>query len=449
MATPISASPTPIAGHSHGRGALSLPPSARRRVRLILAALVVPLAVLTLIGIIYCWPNQEIIQQPLVAEGSTLVTGEVTHIGATDKYGQTPVEMRTAGKKVALSVPLEIVENGLAVGDKVRAIYTPNTADYLPLDSAHQLDSAQQSEGAKADLPPEEAGDTAAAGSYVFADFVRGVPMLLLILLYLLVVAVVARGKGLAAMLGLFVSLGVVVLFMMPALLSGENAVLVVVLSAGAMMFASIYLAHGVSIRTTTAILGTFAGLIITGFTAWLTIGQAKLTGTFSHESLLISGMVPGISMQQILLAGMLLAGLGALNDVTITQVSTVWELHAANPHATRASLIRQGMTVGRDHIASTVYTLAFAYVGTALPLLMAASFIDRGFIDFLLVGEISEEIVRTLVASIGLVLAIPLTTVISAFLAPVAPAQLPVVPPSAAQPSPQLPPSIKLHAEK
>lgn len=461
MATSVSASSTPIASHSHGGGALSLPPSARRRVRLILAALVVPLAVLTLIGIIYCWPNQEIIQQPLVAEGSTLVTGEVTHIGATDKYGQTPVEMRTAGKKVALSVPLEIVENGLAVGDKVRAIYTPNTADYLPLNSTNQ------SEAAKADLPPEEADDTSAAGSYVFADFVRGVPMLLLILLYLLVVAVVARGKGLAAMLGLFVSLGVVVLFMMPALLSGENAVLVVVLSAGAMMFASIYLAHGVSIRTTTAILGTFAGLIITGFTAWLTIGQAKLTGTFSHESLLISGMVPGISMQQILLAGMLLAGLGALNDVTITQVSTVWELHAANPHATRASLIRQGMTVGRDHIASTVYTLAFAYVGTALPLLMAASFIDRGFIDFLLVGEISEEIVRTLVASIGLVLAIPLTTVISAFLAPVAPAQPPAVPPSAAQneaslaaeqpnvplarpqSSPQLPLSIKLHAEK
>ena len=123
-------------------------------------------------------------------------------------------------------------------------------------------------------------------------------------------------------------------------------------------------------------------------------------------------------------LCGMLLAGLGALNDVTITQVSTVWELHAANPAMSRRRLFTQGMAVGRDHIASTVYTLAFAYVGTALPMLMAAALMQRSTVDLLQVAQISEEIARTLTASVGLILAIPLTTVIAAWLAPVAPAK-------------------------
>jgi uncharacterized membrane protein len=126
--------------------------------------------------------------------------------------------------------------------------------------------------------------------------------------------------------------------------------------------------------------------------------------------------------MSSLLLCGMVLAGLGALNDVTITQVSTVWELHVANPSLRRRRLFAQGMAVGRDHIASTVYTLAFAYVGTALPMLMAASLMQRSFVDLLQVNSIAEEIARTLTASIGLILAIPMTTAIAALLAPVAP---------------------------
>ena len=190
------------------------------------------------------------------------------------------------------------------------------------------------------------------------------------------------------------------------------------------MMFASIYLAHGVSIRTTTALLGTFGGLVVTLMVALWAVDAARLTGTSEDHALVLMGQVPGLSMSAILLCGMLLAGLGALNDVTITQVSTVWELHAANPAVPRRRLFTQGMAVGRDHIASTVYTLAFAYVGTALPMLMAASLMQRSFIDLLQVSLIAEEIVRTLTASVGLILAIPLTTAIAAALAPVAPTQ-------------------------
>ena len=135
-----------------------------------------------------------------------------------------------------------------------------------------------------------------------------------------------------------------------------------------------------------------------------------------------LAANVPGLSLRALLTCGMVIAGLGVLNDVTITQASSVWELHAANPLLSRTRLFTGGMRIGRDHIASTVYTLAFAYAGTALPLILAASLMDRAVLDTMLSGEIAEEIVRTLISSIGLVLAIPATTAIAAALCRVTP---------------------------
>ncbi len=378
--------------HSHS-GRLDLDPQSRKKVIRLLSAIIVPIAILTVIAMILLWPSaaeSKVGSYELNAPGTEKVIGEISAIGKTDQNGKTPVKMKLDGVDVSLSVPLEIVKNGLDVGDSVEALFSP---------------------------------DAISTGTaYIFVDFHRNMPLAAIVIIYILVVALVARGKGLAALVGLAVSLAVVVFFLLPALMAGKPAFLVVAVGSAAMMFASIYFAHGISIRTTTAVIGTFAGLLITALAAVISIGSSNLTGTYSDAAISLTGHLPSVSMQQILLAGMVLAGLGALNDVTITQVSTVWELHTANPSASRKQLVRQGMVVGRDHIASTVYTLAFAYVGTALPLLMAAALIDRGFIDFFVIGEVAEEIVRTLVASIGLVLAIPMTTVIAAILAPVSP---------------------------
>lgn len=377
--------------HSHA-GKLPLTQSDRTRVRLILGAIVVPLFVLTLVGMFFLWPRgaTPVGQEQIYAEGVTEATGVVTYIGETDDYGQTPVRMETDGVEVDVHVPFEYINNGLDIGDRIITMFSPDIMD--------------------------------TGSPYIFVDFERSVPLGALVAFYIVAVAIVARGKGLAALVGLTVSLAVVGFFMLPALLVGKPAVLVVIVGAAAMMFASIYLAHGVSIRTTTAILGTFGGLIVTGVVAYLAIGANNLTGALSDEAITLYGKISSLQMDQILLCGMILAGLGALNDVTITQVSTVWELHGLNPQATRLQLFRRGMVVGRDHIASTVYTLAFAYVGTALPLMLSAAMIDRGFFDTMTVAQVAEEIVRTLVASIGLVLAIPATTAIAAILAPVAP---------------------------
>ncbi|QRV03017.1 YibE/F family protein [Arcanobacterium phocisimile] len=384
--------------HSHS-GTLTLTPEDRRRVRFALACVVIPIALLTMLGLFIFWPttgtlggsgSTAIASRAEFAPGTEKVIGEISFIGQTDENRQTPVKMKIDGVEVGVHVPYEYVHNGLDVGDRINAIFSPGLIE--------------------TDTP------------YIFVDFVRAVPVWILITLYILVVLIVARGKGLAAVLGLGVSLAVVAAFMLPALMAGKSPIMVVIIGAVSMMFTSIYLAHGISIRTTTAILGTLGGLLITGVVAWISIDSINLTGTYGEESVGLYSQLGYLRMDQILLCGMILAGLGALNDVTITQVSTVWELHAANPAARRRKIFRQAMIIGRDHIASTVYTLAFAYVGSALPLLMSATLVDRGFVDFLMIGQVTEEIVRTLVASVGLVLAIPMTTAIATIFAPVAP---------------------------
>jgi uncharacterized membrane protein len=319
----------------------------------------------------------------------------IASIGETDELWQTAVTMRIAGTddgtvEVPVIVPYDVIQNGLQVGDAISATFIPG-----------QIDSGSP---------------------YIFSDFVRTVPLALLIGMYALSVLIVARFKGLMAMVGMGISLGVLGGFILPAMMVGESPLIVMLVGSAAMMFASIYVAHGISIRTTTAVAGTFGGLLITLALASWAVDSMRLTGTTSDDALNLMSRLPGLSMSSLLLCGMVLAGLGALNDVTITQVSTVWELHAANPSLRRRRLFAQGMAVGRDHIASTVYTLAFAYVGTALPMLMAASLMQRSFVDLLQVNSIAEEIARTLTASIGLILAIPMTTAIAALLAPVAP---------------------------
>jgi uncharacterized membrane protein len=129
----------------------------------------------------------------------------------------------------------------------------------------------------------------------------------------------------------------------------------------------------------------------------------------------MLVAQVPGLSLQRVLVASVVIAGLGALNDVTITQSSAVWELRAAAPGMGRVELFRSAMRIGRDHVASTIYTLAFAYVGTALALLLAVQLYDRPLLDLLGTEEIAEEVVRSLAGGLGLVLAMPVTTVLAA----------------------------------
>jgi uncharacterized membrane protein len=183
-------------------------------------------------------------------------------------------------------------------------------------------------------------------------------------------------------------------------------------------MFVVLYLAHGFSARTTTALVGTLFGLALSALLGALAVAAAHLTGFSSEAAVQLQQYDATLDFSGLVLAATVVAGLGILNDVTITQASAVWQLHEAAPDAGWRQLFRRGMAIGRDHIASTVYTIVFAYAGAALPLLLLFELYERPFWVVLTGSEVGEEVIRTLVGGIALVLAVPVTTLIGALVA-------------------------------
>ncbi|WP_084078016.1 YibE/F family protein [Demequina sp. NBRC 110057] len=366
------------AGHSHGfaaDGSLERAPRASERTTTVLTILVGVIVFLTVAGAVAVWPSSwDVLRSvPTSYEGAEWVS--VTVESVDEETGQATVDLD--GEERVLD------DAGYStftyeVGDHVRA---------LSLDT----------------------------GELVFGDFERGPPMLLLLVVYVVLVVAIARWRGIGALLGLLGAFGVVVFFTVPALFDGQNPLVVALVTGSGALFALLYLAHGVNARTTTAYLGTLAGLLITALLAWWAVGASRLTGIWSEEGTHLELAGRSVDLQGLVLCGIIIAGLGVLNDVTVTQSSAVWELRAARPDISRWSLFSRGMRIGRDHIASTVYTIAFAYVGAALPTLMLVTLYDNSIATTLTSAEIAEEVVRTLVTSIGLVLAVPLTTGIAA----------------------------------
>jgi uncharacterized membrane protein len=178
-----------------------------------------------------------------------------------------------------------------------------------------------------------------------------------------------------------------------------------------------LYLTHGVSVRTTVAYLGTVAGLLVTAVVAVIAVDASGLLGLDDESSYTISVLTGAIDLRGVVLAGTLVAALGLLNDVTITQVAAVWEVRAADPRAGFRQLVAAGMRVGRDHLASTVYTVAFAYAGAALPTLLLLRLYSPPLGQLLTGSAIAMEIVRTAVGGIGLALTVPATTGLAAAL--------------------------------
>ena len=255
--------------------------------------------------------------------------------------------------------------------------------------------------------------------SYEFLDFRRGLPLTASAIVFTVAVVAVARWRGLFAMVGIGVALLALTKFMLPAFLSGENPLPVAVVGSAGIMLVVLYLAHGISIRTTSALFGTLVGLALTAVLGVLATGWTSLTGVGSEDDTTLVAVAPHIQMAGVVAATMVVAGLGVLNDVTVTQASAVWELRAVQPAARARDLFTSAMRIGRDHIASSVYTLVFAYAGSAMTILLLISAYQRPLAEMATTEQIGEEIVRTLVGAIGLVLAVPITTVFAVIMAP------------------------------
>jgi len=272
--------------------------------------------------------------------------------------------------------------------------------------------------------------DDGASVAYYFADYQRKVPLLALGLLFAVAVVGLARWRGAAALIGLIVSLLVLVRFVLPAILAGSNPLAVSLVGSSLIGILIIYLAHGLNTRTTAAVLGTLCALAVTALLAVVFVGATRLTGLASEEGTYLRGILGAqVNLQGLLLGGVVIGALGVLNDVTVTQAAAVWEIHAANPSVDVRHLYRSAMRIGRDHIASTVDTLVLAYAGAALPLFVVFTIAGRRLSE-LLTGEIvAEEVVKTLVGSIGLVASVPITTALACLLV------TRVIPPATAEP--------------
>ncbi len=405
------------AGHSHGHTEDFEPAprtlAARRKANWILAAILIPLTLLTLAAMALMWPSGS-------KEGITLASPYAAAPGVTFDTGKIQrvvvgscSDASASGDAAAQQPPQQGSDCTFAYtepdkgGNPVKVVINPDIAKshgVKPGDDIRYLNLSKV-QGASADQ---------GTPAYVFVDFVRTLPIIFLAVLYAVVVIAVARWRGLRALIGLLGAYVVLVSFMLPGLVEGKPPLLLALVGSTVIMIGVLYFAHGFSARTSTALLGTMFGLAITALLAAWATDVANLAGVGSHDAATLTNMSDHISISGIILCGLIISGLGVLNDVTITQSSAVWELWELAPETSARQLFASAMRIGRDHIASTVYTIAFAYAGAALPVLILVMLYERPLGDALTSAELSEEVIRTLVGSVGLVLAVPVTTLIA-----------------------------------
>lgn len=248
-----------------------------------------------------------------------------------------------------------------------------------------------------------------------FADFVRTDQLFLLAAIFAGTILLISRWKGLRSLLSMAFSLMIIIGFIIPHILAGEDPLWVSIIGSIILLAVTLYLTYGWTLKTHAAVLSMVFVLLITGTLAGLSVVFTRLTGSGDENALFLMQMLnTQINLRGLLLGGMIIGALGVLDDLVTTQASAVFELHHANPALGFSELFRSAMRIGQDHVAATVNTLVLAYAGASLPMLLMFS-LGRGDYGYLVNFEfVAEEIVRTLVGSLGLVTAVPLTTAIA-----------------------------------
>jgi uncharacterized membrane protein len=372
-----------------------------RRVLIVSTGLI---GVAALVGLVLWWPGGD----PAIDRDA---------LGFSDRARATVV-----ASEVGPCPSAPATDPAVADGDAIDCVVVtarltsgPSAGDTAVLEASTDVDTPVSRLDSGDDIVVNDSGpDVPDVARFSFADMQRSTPLGVLAVLFALVVVALGRLKGLLALVGIVVSLGVLLVFIFPALLDGAAPIGVALTGATVIAFFTLYLAHGVNDRTTVALLGTMASL---GLTAALAVGfaaAAQLSGLASEESLTLLAFAPDLDFRGLLLAAVIIGTLGVLDDVTITQVSAVWELHRADSTLGAKQLYTAGIRIGRDHIASTVNTLVLAYAAAALPLLLIFTQSGLAFGDVLTTETVAVEIVQTLVGSIGLVASVPLTTALA-----------------------------------
>lgn len=402
-------------GHGHGHGHSDTPAPLGPVAAKVVVALLALIGLVVVVGAMLLWPGKQDTEIPIPfqSSGGGTVT---TESGTILESGVGACGSTSAGK--------------VFVGDPA----PPDNQAYQCARSIVRVDSGPNA-GTKTLLelsggpgqPTLVAGqqvrlargvDATGTTRYGFYDYERGTPLLLVALAFAVVTVLVARWRGLRALVGIGVAFAVLVVFLLPALVDGKPAVPVALVSGALILYAVLYLAHGVNLRTSSALLGTLASLGIAGLLSWSIIKFTTITGLSEEQNNQIQLYLEQVDISGLLLAGFIIGSLGVLNDVTITQASAAFELASLDPKASRRSLFTSTMRVGQDHIASTVYTLVLAYAGSALPLLLLFSVAGRSYSDVITGEVVAIEIARSAAGGIALALSVPITTGIAVMLA-------------------------------
>ncbi len=381
----------------------------------IVVGLLVAIGVAVVAGAALLWPSQEKVDIPLPFQNAAggAVTTEAGHVLSSGVAECGSPEVGTVITKYAAPA----ADQGAACVHALVAIDSgPNTDAMTVLEFSSGPGQPTLAAGDHIRISRQVAptGST----TYAFYDYERSWPLIALAAAFAVVVVAVARWRGLRALLGIVVAFLVLVVFLLPALRDGAAAIPVALVASAAILYAVIYLAHGVSLRTSAALLGTLTALLLAAVLSWGAIELAHLTGLSEDQNNEVAAYMGQVSITGLLLAGFIIGSLGVLNDVTVTQASTVFELAEVGDGSSRRSIFLGAMRVGRDHIASTVYTLVLAYAGSALPLLLLFSVANRSLGDVLTSESVAIEIARSAVGGIALALSVPLTTAIAAVLA-------------------------------
>jgi uncharacterized membrane protein len=367
----------------------------------LVAAVLALLSLAVGVGLVALWPRNE----PSVAQQiapQSIQGAEVVRVS-----GEGCVELAGRGCRL-----IEVVlKDGPDAG--ARSFFALPGGGFAPdLDLGDRIKVGRNEiEGAAVPLDDPEAQPLA------FVDFDRGSALLALTLMFAVLVVALARWQGLRSLAGLAASLVVIVAWLVPTLLDGRPPLLAALVGGLAVMLVTTALTHGPGLKSAAAILGAAATLVLIVVLALVAVEVAHITGLSSEEANLIEARAD-VSIQGLVLAGIVVGALGVLDDVTISQASTVLALRRANPSSSLRELFREAMGVGRDHLGATVNTLALAYAGGSLPVLLIFATQGTRFSDAVTREAVAEELVATLVGSIGLVAAVPLTTALAALLA-------------------------------
>jgi uncharacterized membrane protein len=378
----------------------------RTRTGRILTAIAVVITLGTVVGMVVLHPNGNRHKKEVKRQKINLDQAKVTKLTAVDcqapqakncvRVSARITDGKRTGQDAVFTLGNTTADPVLHIGDRIRVV--------------------------KNELPPGV--DPTGVDPYAYADFERRAPLLYLAILFVVLVVAFGRWRGVGSLAGLAVSLAIVMLFVLPAILDGRSPLAVAVVGSVAVMIATIVLAHGVGPKSLAAILGTAGSLSVTVGLAVLFTHLAHLTGLSSEESTLLQANIGGVNLEGLVLAGMIIGALGVLDDVTVSQSSAVMALRRANPAQGLRWLYREALDVGHDHVAATVNTLVLAYVGASLPVLLIFTTGGTAIGDALNNESVAIQIVSTLVGSIGLIAAVPITTALAALLAVRTPAE-------------------------